>query len=86
MREHVIQTLKSLSTAGHDITDADMIQWANESVKAAGKKSTMSNFKDASLRSGHFFLDLVESIKQGTVNYDLVTPGVTGKEDFGSPL
>ena len=78
MREHVIQTLRSLSSAGVEITDNDMINWANTAVKNSGKKSQMSNFKDPSLGSSHFFLDLLNAIKPGIVNYELVTPAATG--------
>ncbi|KAJ3039251.1 hypothetical protein HDV00_012490 [Rhizophlyctis rosea] len=78
MREHVIQTLRSLSSAGHDITDADMIKWANETVKRGGKSSSMSNFKDSGLSTGVFFLDLLNGIKSGTVDYGLVTSGTDG--------
>ena len=78
MREHVIQTLKSLSTAGVNITDNDMINWANSAVRSSGKKTSMANFKDPSLRTSHFFLDLVNAIKPGIVNYELVTPALDG--------
>eukprot|EP00842_Homolaphlyctis_polyrhiza_P006965 jgi/Hompol1/858/HPOL_001344-RA len=84
MREHVVQTLKSLSNAGHDITDSDIIKWANDSVRSAGKASSMSNFKDPALSTSVFFLDLIDSIKKGVVNYELVTSGTTGKL-FGIP-
>jgi plastin-1 len=83
MREHVIQTLRSLSFAGVEITDNDMIQWANNAVKNSGKKSQMNNFKDPSLRSSHFFLDLLNAIKPGIVNYELITPASTGLFLFG---
>lgn len=78
MREHVIQTLKSLSSAGVSITDSDMINWANSAVKSSGKQSTMASFKDPSLRTSLFFLDLVNAIKPGIVNYDLVTRSLDG--------
>ena len=78
MREHIIQTLKSLSSGGVEITDNDMISWANSAVAASGKKSSMANFKDASLKTSHFFLDLVNAIKPGIVNYELVTPATDG--------
>ena len=80
MREHVIQTLKTLSKAGKDITDSDIIAWANDKVKGAGKTSRMSSFKDPALKTGVFLLDLLESIKKGIVNYELVTEGHTGKQ------
>ncbi|KNC99423.1 fimbrin [Spizellomyces punctatus DAOM BR117] len=76
MREHVIQTLRTLSTGGREITDADMIKWANDTVKSrASKSSSMANFKDPSLSTGIFFLDLLNGIKKGVVNYELVTSG-----------
>ncbi|KAJ3310894.1 hypothetical protein HDV04_004589 [Boothiomyces sp. JEL0838] len=75
MREHIIQTLKSLSHGGIEITDNDMISWANQAVKNNGKHSTMANFKDPSLRNAVFFLDLLNAIKPGIVNYELVSKG-----------
>ncbi|KAJ3281291.1 hypothetical protein HK104_000099 [Borealophlyctis nickersoniae] len=80
MREHVITTLKSLTSGGVEITDADMVKWANETVARGGKSSKMSSFKDSDLRNGLFFLDLLSGIKKGIVNYDLVTPGVTDED------
>ncbi|KAJ3089397.1 hypothetical protein HK102_006472 [Quaeritorhiza haematococci] len=77
MREHVVQTLKTLSKDGKDITDNDMINWANATVSRGGKSTKMSNFKDPSLRSGIFFLDLINGMKKGVVNYDMVTRGVS---------
>ncbi|KAJ3202485.1 hypothetical protein HDU67_000537 [Dinochytrium kinnereticum] len=77
MREHVIQTLKSLSKSGVEITDSDIISWANATVKRGGKSSSISSFKDSSLRSGIYFLDLLNSLKKGIVNYELVADGVS---------
>lgn len=76
MRENIIQILKSLSKDGKDITDQDMIQWANATAKANGKQSSMSSFKDSTLRDSRFFLDLLDSIKKGIVDYKLVTDAV----------
>ncbi|KAJ3280986.1 Fimbrin, actin-bundling protein, partial [Blyttiomyces sp. JEL0837] len=77
MREHVIQTLKSLSKSGVEITEADIIQWANAAVKRGGKASSISQFKDGALRSGVYLLDLLNGIKKGIVNYELVTAGLS---------
>lgn len=82
MRDHIIQTLKVLKSESNnkDISDADIISWANETVKRGGKSSTMSNFKDSSLKNGIFLLDLLNGIKPNTVNYDIITPGSTEEE------
>lgn len=80
MREHIVQILKTLSKDGKDVTDADMIKWANSMTKRAGKKTSMSSFRDNSLSTGHFFLDVMGGMKKRIVNYDLVTPGVTEED------
>jgi len=87
MRDHVIQTLKSLSKNGVEIRDNDLISWANSTVKRnttsvvpKGASNSISSFKDSSLRNGHFFLQLLAGIKKGIVNPELVTPGVSDDE------
>jgi plastin-1 len=75
MRCHVLSILKGL---GSNVDDAAMIKWSNDRVAASGKSTKMSNFKDPTLKTSHFFLDLLNTIRK-CVNYDLVTPGETGK-------
>lgn len=83
MRENIITILKTLSNHGKDITDADMTAWANSTVASAGKSSKMSSFKDSSLVTSLFFIDLLQALKPGIINYDLVTPG---KDEAGQTM
>lgn len=80
MRDNVIQILKTLSTDGANITEETMISWANGTVKRTGKATSMSSFKDSSLRTSHFFLDLLGGIKKGIVDSSLVTKGQSDDE------
>jgi plastin-1 len=80
MRAHVIQTLKSLTKAGVEITDSDIINWANKIVKNSGKSSSMQSFKDQTLYNSKFLLDLLNAIKPGIVNYDLVKSGTSDSD------
>jgi len=81
MRFHVISTLQSLSAAtGKQITDNDIVSWANNKVRAAGKSSKMDSFKDSSLRDGRFLIDLLDSVRPKTVNYELVTAGKSDED------
>lgn len=50
-------------------------------MAAAGKQTRISGFKDLSLKDGRFFLDLIDSVKPGRVNYSLVMTGQT-EEDY----
>ncbi|TIB77250.1 hypothetical protein E3Q22_03120 [Wallemia mellicola] len=82
MRLSIGVTLSSLSKNGKQITDVDMVRWANDRVAQAGKRSSMRSFKDSSLRSGHFFLDLLDALKPGYVDYSLVNDGRTDDDAF----
>ncbi|KAG4304782.1 hypothetical protein PORY_001835 [Pneumocystis oryctolagi] len=82
MRQNIIQTLKSLSKDGKDITDADMVSWCNKTSQKGGKSSTIKSFKDPSLRSGIFLLDILNGLRSGYVDYSLVTPGITDEDAF----
>ena len=79
MRMNIIQTLTSLSKGGRDITDNDLIKWANDTVARGGKSSKIQSFRDSTLRNGIFLIDLLNSIKPGIVDYTLVTRGISGK-------
>lgn len=73
MRRNIVQTLKSLSKNGKELTDAEILQWANKQVQKGGKSSVVRSFKDPSLSSGVFLLDVLHGLKPGYVDYDLVT-------------
>lgn len=80
MRRNIVQTLASLSRGGREVTDSDMIKWANDTVKKGGKSSSMRSFKDPNVKNAVFFLDLLDSLKPGYVDYSLVNQGRTDEE------
>lgn len=80
MRKNIIATLHSLSKGGRELSDTDIIKWAQEQARKGGKSSTARSFKDPSLATGIFLLDVLNGLKPGYVDYDLVTPGRTDEE------
>jgi plastin-1 len=80
MRRNIVQTLASLSKGGREVTDSDIVKWANDTVKKAGKSSSMKSFKDPAIKNAVFFLDLLDSLKPGYVDYSLVNNGNTDDE------
>jgi len=80
MRYHTIKVLSSISGTGDKIADADIVSWANGMVKNAGFGTSMRNFKDKSLSSGHFLMDLVSAMKPESVNRDIIMPGNNEEE------
>eukprot|EP00249_Psilotum_nudum_P023576 c28927_g1_i1 orf=240-2156(+) len=80
MRYNMLQLLKELKIHGKELSDADILQWANDKVKSAEKMSSMESFKDKSLSNGIFFLDLLGAVEPRVVNWSLVTNGETDEE------
>ncbi|KAF2285696.1 hypothetical protein GH714_007245 [Hevea brasiliensis] len=82
MRYNMLQLLKNLRShsQGKEITDADILKWTNCKVKSTGRTSQIDNFKDKSLSTGMFFLELLSAVEPRVVNWNLVTKGETDDE------
>lgn len=62
-----------------DLSIAKVLSWANQKVQAVGKSTQIKSIDDTSLKTCIFFIDLLYSLDPLSVNYGLVTPGITGK-------
>uniref|UniRef100_A0A1J3DBW5 Fimbrin-2 n=2 Tax=Noccaea caerulescens TaxID=107243 RepID=A0A1J3DBW5_NOCCA len=82
MRYNILQLLKNLrfQSNGKEITDVDILEWANAKVRNNGSQTRMYSFRDKSLSDGIFFLELLSSVQPRAVNWSLVTNGVTDEE------
>ncbi|TYI74266.1 hypothetical protein E1A91_D07G187600v1 [Gossypium mustelinum] len=82
MRFNILQLLKNLRSHSHgkEITDVDILRWANTKVSNSGSQSRMDSFKDKSLSDGIFFLELLSAVQPRSVNWSLVTKGVTDEQ------
>ncbi|KAL1984880.1 hypothetical protein VTN96DRAFT_8635 [Rasamsonia emersonii] len=86
MRKDITNTLSSLARrlGKHEITDAEMIRWANDMSRKGGRTSSIRSFKDASIGTGVFLLDVLNGMKSNYVDYDLVTPGLTPEDAYAN--
>ncbi|KAG8094374.1 hypothetical protein GUJ93_ZPchr0012g19836 [Zizania palustris] len=80
MRFNILQLLNKLrfhsqGSQGKEITDADILDWANSKVKASGRTSRIESFKDKNISSGKFFLELLSTVQPRAVNWKVVTKG-----------
>ncbi|KAJ2521277.1 fimbrin [Coemansia sp. RSA 2049] len=81
MRANIVQTLASLSTDGREVTDRDMIDWANRTAAAGGSSATrIRSFSDPSLASARFLLDVLNGMKPGIVDPQLVATGASDED------
>jgi plastin-1 len=73
MRMNITKTLTALSHSSRPISDTEMLKWANTTAqKAKPSVRTIRSFKDPSITTGLFFLDLLEAIRPGIVDPTLV--------------
>lgn len=84
MRKDITNTLASLAQrlGKREITDNEMVRWANEMSQKGGASSAIRSFKDPSIASGRFLVDVLNGMKSSYVDYDLVTPGRTDEEAY----
>ncbi|KAJ0403384.1 hypothetical protein ATCC90586_005328 [Pythium insidiosum] len=81
MRHQQLKLLSDLARSrgratGEGITDADIIQWANQKVRTGGKVNTeIVAFRDLSLADSLYLLALVHAVEPRAVNWEVVTPG-----------
>lgn len=78
MRMYVLQVLASLAKSQgiEEISENHIIAWANARVQSSGKRTTMRNFKDTSLKNSRFLLELIAAIEPRAVDWDLFNAGV----------
>ncbi|KAL2039730.1 hypothetical protein N7G274_007589 [Stereocaulon virgatum] len=84
MRRDISETLSALAQrlGKREISDAEMVKWANEQSKQGGRNSSIRSFKDEAIGSGIFLLDVLNGMKSSFVDYDLVTSGRTDDEAY----
>ncbi|KAK8139539.1 fimbrin [Apiospora sp. TS-2023a] len=84
MRKDITLTLGALAQrlGKREITDSEMVRWANEMSKKGGRNSAVRSFKDSSIGNGIFLLDVLNGMKSSYVDYDLVTPGGTDEDAY----
>lgn len=86
MRRHIVSTLGDLAQrmGKREISDSDMVTWANGMASKGGKSTQIRSFKDSNLRTSVFFLDVLNGMKSSYVDYDLVASGRTDEEAYAN--
>ncbi|KAF8991758.1 calponin homology domain-containing protein [Cyathus striatus] len=77
MRMNITKTLSTLSktSGGRPISDTEILKWANTTAqKAKPSARPIRSFKDPSITTGLFILDLLDAIRPGIVDPSLVIP------------
>jgi len=73
MRAYTLTVLAQCTQSGDSLaTDKEIIIWVNEKLRSAGKTSQIKSFQDSAISDARIVIDLIDAIKPGTINYDIV--------------
>merc|ERR1712176_307340 len=81
MRAHTLSILNKLAGGDGRISDQEIIDWTNDTLGKAGKQTQIHGFKDPSITTGQVVIDLVDAVKPGSINYDVVLDTPASVED-----
>eukprot|EP01134_Creolimax_fragrantissima_P002931 CFRG2931T1 len=81
MRAYTLEMLKNISGSDKPVLDNDIVAWTNETLKSHEKSSSINSFKDASISNSLAIIDLIDSIKPGSINYEYVIANATSEND-----
>lgn len=84
MRAYTLSVLTRLANTGNPIIEKEIVQWVNNKLSSAGKTSCIRSFQDEVLADGKVVLDLIDAIKPGAINYDLVLHGGTEEDNLAN--
>ena len=87
LRYHILKFISAVRTerfggSGGEVNDEQIIQYANDRVHKSGKSTTIQSFKDQSIKSGLFILDLLSAIEPRIINTEYITPGDTAENQL----
>lgn len=82
MRAYTLTILSKLAESGNPIVEKEIVQWVNNKLESAGKNSSIRSFQDSSIADAKVVIDLIDSIKPGAINYDLVKTSGTPEVSF----
>ena len=72
MRSYTLSVLSSLNTSNAKV-ELEIIKWVNEKLTAAGKaESKINSFQDSKIATARPIIDLIDAIKPGVINYELL--------------
>lgn len=84
MRAYTLSVLSQLAQSGSPIVEKEIVQWVNTKLSSAGKSSSIRSFQDSAIADAKVVIDLIDAIKPGAINYDLVKS--TGSEEVSFSL
>jgi len=84
MRAYTLSILTQLANTGSPIVEKEIVTWVNNKLARAQKNSSLKSFQDSSIADAKVVIDLIDAIKPGTINYELVKEGGTDEDNLAN--
>jgi plastin-3 len=87
MRSYTLSVLSSLnnqSTASNASVEQEIVKWVNTKLESAQKDSKIHSFQDSKIATAKPIIDLIDAIKPGVINYELLQEGGSYEEDLAN--
>ncbi|KAH8420178.1 hypothetical protein KR009_006865 [Drosophila setifemur] len=84
MRAYTLSILSRLANTGNPIIEKEIVQWVNNRLAEAGKQSKLRNFNDQAIADAKIVIDLIDAIKEGSINYELVRTSGTQEDNLAN--
>ena len=75
MRSYTLSVLSTLTQSTNKQVEQEIIVWVNQKLEEAGKTTRINSFQDSSISSAIPVIDLIDAIKPGVINYELLQDG-----------
>jgi plastin-3 len=75
MRAYTLSVLSQLANTGNAAVEKEIVVWVNKKLQSAGKETSIKSFQDSSIGNAKVVLDLIDAIKPGSINYELISDG-----------
>merc|ERR1712117_470296 len=78
------EELRELSPDGTPIVETEIIEWANQRLTEGGRGVTIRHFQDKVNKTALPVINLIDAMRPGTVNFDIVHPEPKSDEELSS--
>merc|ERR1712071_195403 len=84
MRAYTLSVLAQLASTGNPIVEKEIVDWVNKKLARGQKQTSIRNFQDSSIADARVVIDLIDCIKPGTINYELLRTGGTDEDNLAN--
>lgn len=84
MRAYTLVILQKCAGSDKPIKDDEIVAWANEKLEKGGKKTRITCFKDPSISTSSSVFDLIDAIKPGCLQYNMVNSGESEEDKLSN--